>query len=155
MGGGLACGYEEIHIISTCEAASTQTYAVHTASLGRKWTDAVGTVSVSPWGWDWGKSWQGVRTENEDWGTETAAYYCHSQTSCGHLIKQTSLCSSCWDDAFIPHQTIAYIISHTVDVTGCSSILYRMHDFTLLLWDAVTIVRYLWLISLFGGKNVI
>lgn len=32
----------------------------------------------------------------------------HSQTSYSHLIKQTSLCFSCWDNTFIPRRVSLY-----------------------------------------------
>lgn len=53
MGGGLACEYEEIHIISVC-AASTDVMRYTHSHLGAQRTDTMGTVADSPWGRDCG-----------------------------------------------------------------------------------------------------
>lgn len=105
MGGGLACEYEEIHIISVCEARQRTDVIRYTHyHLGAKRTDTMGTVADSPWGRDCGEGWWGGGEVGKVWGLRmrTGAQRpqlinWHSLTSCSYLIKQTHLCSSCWE----------------------------------------------------------
>lgn len=101
------------YTLSQCvRLAARRRNAVHTLSLGSKMNGCHRNRQWVSLGVRLGREmrvgWEGLR--GGVWGLRmrTGAVRLllinrHSQTSCGHLIKQTSLCSSCWHNTFIPH----------------------------------------------------